>query len=135
MQNSSDLTKESNKNLLIKTKQDHEEFLTEKAKSAMFHLDAKFFNEGEKPTKYFLNLEKSKAGAKTILSMLKNDGQIKTTGWERLIRSYSSARFSFKLSENLEYTVIANPIFLLNVGLKNYLNEKCGLEITFKKPL
>ena len=37
--------------------------------------------------------------------------QYLNTGRERLIRSYSSARFSFKLSVNLEYTVIANPIF------------------------
>ena len=44
------------------------------------------------------------------------------TGYVRLIRSYSSARFSFEFSENLNYRLFFNSNFAKNFELENYLN-------------
>ena len=45
-----------------------------------------------------------------------------TTGRVRLIRSHSSARFSFELSGNLNYRLFFNSNFAKNIELENSLN-------------
>ena len=44
------------------------------------------------------------------------------TGWVRLIRSHSSARFCFELSGNLNYKIICNSNLAKNFGLEISLN-------------
>ena len=50
------------------------------------------------------------------------DVNLDTTGWVRLIRSHSSAKFCFELSENLNYKIICNSNFAKNFGLEISLN-------------
>ena len=44
------------------------------------------------------------------------------TGWVRLIRSHSSARFCFELSGNLNYRIICNSNLAKNFELEISLN-------------
>ena len=44
------------------------------------------------------------------------------TGWVRLIRSHSSARFCFELSGNLNYKIICNSNLAKNFELEISLN-------------
>ena len=46
-----------------KTKQDLEDILDEQAKGAIFRSKLRWYNEGEKSNKYFLNLEKNRSGS------------------------------------------------------------------------
>ena len=44
------------------------------------------------------------------------------TGWVRLIRSHSSARFGFELGGNLNYKIICNSNLAKNFELEISLN-------------
>ena len=65
---------ESDNQLLIKTQKDYNELVQDQTRGAMFRSKAKWYNEGEKPTKYFLNLEKSRSSVKAMSTLLKDDG-------------------------------------------------------------
>ena len=51
--------------ILRRTKMDLEEFLQEKTNECIFRSKVRFVEMGEKPTKYYLNLEKSRYNART----------------------------------------------------------------------
>ena len=51
-----------------RTKRDLDQLVSLKAQGAIFRSKATWFNEGEHPTKYFLSLEKSRAGGKIFQS-------------------------------------------------------------------
>ena len=60
--------------LLEKYSQDLETMNRERTLGAIFRSRAQWYNEGEKNTKYFFNLEKSRSGAKNMSKVIKNDG-------------------------------------------------------------
>ena len=51
-----------------------------------------------------------------------NNQNRQNTGWVRLIRSHSSARFCFELSGNLNYKIICNSNLAKNFELEISLN-------------
>ena len=61
---------ENSSSLYNKTKADRDQIIKERTESAMFRSKAQWYGEGEKPTKYFLNLEKRRSGAKNMTSLL-----------------------------------------------------------------
>ena len=61
--------------LVERTKADLNDLIIEKTKGAIFRSKAQWFNESEKPTKYFLNLEKTRSAAKGIVALKKENGQ------------------------------------------------------------
>ena len=63
-----------NLNLLEKSKEDLNEFLTQKAQACIFKSKARFAELGEKSTKYFFNLEKSRYNAKTCNAVFNDEG-------------------------------------------------------------
>ena len=56
------------------TKMDLQELLMEHTRSLMFRSKAKWYAEGEKNTKYFLNLERTSSNSKTMQTLLTDDG-------------------------------------------------------------
>ena len=58
-----------------RSKADLEEHLFEKTKSTMFRAKAKWYMEAEKRTKYFLNIEKARARAKSTNSIITESGE------------------------------------------------------------
>ena len=73
MQSRLPLTQEEN-NLLENTQKDLEEKMEERIKGVMFRSKARWYEYGEKGTKYFFSLEKAKYNAKTCYSIY-NDQQ------------------------------------------------------------
>ena len=55
----------ANVDILIRTKADLDEFAQQKAKAYMFRSKVKYAEMGEKPTKYFFNMEKARYSART----------------------------------------------------------------------
>lgn len=53
-----------------------DDYKTEAAKKAMLYSKAKWLEQGERPTKYFLNLEKKRISEKTIHVLENNDGEL-----------------------------------------------------------
>ena len=65
---------EENK-LMEDTRTDLEDKTLERIQGVMFRSKAKWYEEGEKNTKYFYSLEKAKYNAKTCYKMVKEDGE------------------------------------------------------------
>ena len=60
---------ERDQDLLMQTKADLEEKVMERAKGCMFRSKARWYEEGERNTKYFFALEKAKYNAKTCYTI------------------------------------------------------------------
>ena len=68
------LNREEN-NLMQETRTELEELVMEKTKGIMFRSKAKWYEEGERNTKYFFSLEKAKYNAKTCYRILNEEQQ------------------------------------------------------------
>ena len=60
--------------LAEKSRQDLERIMEKKTQGAIFRSRCRWYNEGEKNTKYFLNLEKSRSGAKAMTTVITETG-------------------------------------------------------------
>ena len=67
-----------------KSKQEFEQLMSERANSIRFRSKARWYLEGEKGTKYFLNLEKRNYNAKTCFTLFREDGTLTSTSGEIL---------------------------------------------------
>ena len=65
---------EQDNELYIATKEDLESKVFEKTKGIMFRSKARWYEEGEKNTKYFYSLEKAKYNAKTCYKIITDEG-------------------------------------------------------------
>ena len=61
--------------LFEQTQADFEAFQDERMQGVIFRSQVKWYNEGEAVTKYFFNLEKSKASVKGMSSLIKESGK------------------------------------------------------------
>ena len=61
--------------LYVRTKCDLEELVEEKTRGAAFRSRCQWYNKAGKPTKYFLNLEKNRAGSKNVPVVIKENGE------------------------------------------------------------
>ena len=68
------LTEEDDE-ILENTKAELEEKMLERIKGIMFRSKVKWYEEGERNSKYFFSLEKSRYNAKTCYKLIKDDGQ------------------------------------------------------------
>ena len=95
---------ESEERMYMRTKKDVESFMDEKAQGAMFPSGQAFYSMGEKSNKYFFQLEKQKAGAKGINTLILQDGL--TTSDSRKIRKklYEYYKALYQKDENVEFT-------------------------------
>ena len=121
-------TNESTIDLFDKTKKDYEELMSEKAKSAMFRCKAQWYEESDKGTKYFLNLERARAGAKCVTKLLKDDGtcveNLKDINREMQI-FYQEL---YTKDETVEFTMENNTNIKIPTEQKQNLDEKISLE-------
>ena len=70
--------------LWVNTKSDLEQKLLEKTKGIIFRSKVRWYEEGERNTKYFFALEKARYNAKTCYTLIGDDGQELTTSQEIL---------------------------------------------------
>ena len=92
-------------NILEKTKIDLDEFVMEKVKGCIFRSKVNYAEMGEKPTKYFLNMEKARYNAKTCYALFNKSNKLVTDTnrilslqeefYRELYTSDKSVRFSF----------------------------------------
>ena len=62
--------------IYIKTKEDLEDMIFEKVKGAIFRSKVRWYEEGEKSTKYFFSLEKARYNSKTCFKMINEEGNV-----------------------------------------------------------
>ena len=104
--NLSELSSQSDIDLLNKTKSDLDNIIQENTRGIIFRSKARWYNEGEKCTKYFLNLEKSRAGSKGMALICDENHQehvnptdilnIQENYYRKLYQKDPSIAFEFK---------------------------------------
>ena len=118
---------EQNINLI---KNDIDEIITEKTKGMIIRSKAEWYEEGEKPTKYFLNLEKRNYNNKTISRLKLGDSFAEDKKhilselqefYQKLYSSKSDTEDTTKINE-------ADQIFLRNDAPKLTDEEKATIE-------
>ena len=72
--------------IYVKTKNDLEEKLVEKIEGMIFRSRVRWFELGEKNTKYFFSLEKARYNAKTCFKLINNEG-LEITGDANILES------------------------------------------------
>ena len=113
----SKLTNKENKteqdlDLITRTQSDLDALIEEKTKGAIFRSKAKWYGDSEKSTKYFLNLEKSRAGAKSIGCVLLDSGELvhqpnkiikeQKIFYQKLYKKDESIQFKLKNNTNIK---------------------------------
>ena len=92
------------KKLKERTKIDYQELIEEKTRGAVFRTKCNWYNESEKSTKYFLNLEKTKSGAKGMAVLIKSDGTETTDPREIQGEIEKFYRELYKTDSEVEFT-------------------------------
>ena len=100
--------------LLERSKQDLQEIIEERTRGAIFRSKAQWYNEAEMPTKYFLNLEKSRARQKNMAVLIRPDGTETTNPvhilneqkdfYAELYQKDDSVCFNYENIENIKIT-------------------------------
>ena len=124
--------------ILEKSKIDLEELQFKKVKGVMFRSKAKWCMEAEKGTRYFYNLERKRANAKTCHALLNNKGQTISDEQQvlKLQENYyrdlytADPQISFKLEKNIEGEVPSDHIAAQNSPFtEDEIKEAiCGLK-------
>ena len=102
---------EQDTNIYDRTVQDLETFKDEHIQGVIFRSQAKWYNEGEKNTKYFYNLEKSRSNAKGMDAILQENGEIERNPdkilnmqskfYQKLYTAQETSKFDFTNSQKL----------------------------------
>ena len=92
------------KQRLKEANDDYNKILEEQCKGALVRSRIQWFEEGERPTKYFLNLEKRNGNNKNISRLMLNDGSFVTDSFEilRYQKDYYSKLYASTYHENNE---------------------------------
>ena len=74
---------------LTKVKEEMDQIMQQKTKTLMFLSNCKWYNEGEKPSKYFFNLAKANYNKKTMYELVLEDGTTTSDSHRILAEQYA----------------------------------------------
>ena len=116
----------TNLNILENSKQDLNQFLDDKSKACIFRSKARFAEEGEKPTKYYLNLEKSKFNARTCNALHDEKNKNKLiTNTQGILRLQENFYKDLYKKDNTVFFECENDTdIVITDDLKHQLNEE-----------
>ena len=87
--------------------------------SAIFRSGAKFYTEGEAPTKYFLNMEKNRSAVKGMTCLVKPSGQTTHNTAEILKAQYKFYKKLYTSNESTKFEYTNQSGIFLNEELRN----------------
>ena len=109
MLESQNIKYEEHRQMLIdKTKLDLNEIVEEKTKGIIFRSKARWYNEAEKPTSYFLSLEKNRSGMKNVTIILNANREEKTNQKEILKEMERYYEKLYTSDESVEFDYVNN---------------------------
>ena len=113
---------------ILNVKREIDSIMEEKTKSAIFRSKIKWYKEGEKSSKYFFNLEKSKYNKKVMKSTFLADGS-KTKDSKKILKEQSNFYSRLYTSdENVEFNVQVKNLPVLSNRDKESLDKPITLE-------
>ena len=105
-----------------KTKLDFQQLVDDKTNAAIFRSGMKYFTEGEMPTRFFYNMEKNKAGAKSMACLKKENGEITYNTKEILSEQKKFFAKLYKSDENVKFDYINTDMIELSEEVKTSLD-------------
>ena len=96
---------EVNYEAYLNTKADLNDISLERARNLIFKSRTRWYEEGERNTKYFFNLEKSRYNAKTCMKVLKEDGELITEEKEILEELEKYYRDLYKKEDGVSFNI------------------------------
>ena len=121
------LEEDQNK-ILQKSKIDLEEKLLEKARGNIFRSKVKWYEEGERNTKYFFSLEKARYNAKTCYTMITENQQEVTDTYDILNHQRHFYQNLYEKDEDVEFSLKNNS----NIRVPKEIKEEQNLQITIR---
>ena len=117
------LTKEED-NLLQNIREDLEDKLFEKAKGQIFRSKVRWYEEGEKNSKYFFSLEKAKYNAKTCYKLLSEAGQEITNQEEILETQKNYYQELYQQDIDVQFNLVNTYNIKVPEGIKQEQNNQ-----------
>ena len=111
---------QTEENLYLRTKNDFNAFLDEKAQGAIFRSGQAYYSLGEKSTKYFFNLEKAKSSAKGMNAILEGTEIIRDPSAIRA-KQYEYYKSLYTSDKNVEFKYENNSDKKLSEHQRNSL--------------
>ena len=118
----------ANMELLERTKQDLQGFADKKAQSNMFRSKVQFYEFGEKPSSYYLSLEKSRYNAKTCTALFNEENQL-ITNTRGILKLQSD--FYRKLYTSIgtsEFTVTNDTEIFVPEDMQKKMDEQISMD-------
>ena len=107
--------------ILERSIQDLEEFKSKKAQGAIFRSKVRWYNEGEKNSKYFFALERSKSGAKNVSVLIDKNNREITKPKEILEEMGTFYQNLYSSDSTVKFTEINEHNVMINEEEKNSL--------------
>ena len=115
---------ELDQKIFSRTKEDFQILMDQKVQSAIFRSGAKYYNDGEKSSKYFFQLEKNRAGAKGMNSILLPSGKIEHDPRQIINEQYKFYRKLYTRDESVNFDYTNNSNIRLTKEQSNQLEGK-----------
>ena len=119
---------DNDKAIYEKLKFDHGQILEEKAQSAIFRSKSTWYNEGEKNTRYFYNLERARSSAKNMNKIICNNEEIS----DSKVISHELHKFYSDLYTK-DPSVKFNEQNNTNIKLTNEMKDKLEGEFSYEE--
>ena len=113
--------------LMLKTKADMEEIMSERIKGVMFRSKCKYYEYGEKSSKYFFGLEKTRYNAKTCHQLYNSEGAIVEGSTEILKLLHAYYAKLYQEDEDVKFEL--ENVYNVRISKETY--EKQTKEITY----
>ena len=117
---------ETDLNLYEQSKLELEELSREKARNCMFRSKVRWYEEGEKNTKYFYNLEKARYNSKSSSKIIRENGETVTGKTNILNEQFEYYQKLYSKDENVKFNIRNET----NVYLSTDNIEICGVPFT-----
>lgn len=128
MENNPGYTKE----LYCQIKAEIEEYENEKCKGAIVRSRAQYVLEGERCTKYFMNLEKKKQGKKFITELDNGEGG-KVTDYVEIIERVEAFYKNLFKTENIKQEYVDKVLDAVSIGLTEEDRNMCDGDISLEE--
>ena len=113
--------------LYLKSKQDLEELLLEKADSLIFRSKVRWFEGGEKSTRYFFNLEKSRYNAKTCQQLITETKGVISTDEEILREQHRFYSELYAKDDQVDFTLVNKKNIVISDATKKICEAKFSI--------
>ena len=115
-------------NLWMETKSELEEKLIERVRGIMFRSKVKWYEEGEKNTRYFFSLEKARYNSKTCFKVMKENGEEVSNPQEILEVQKDFYSELYSQEDDVEFTLENSTGIMISEEVRKQQEQQISIE-------